>query len=79
MWAVLKTLGQNRKVRKPLGKMKNLEFLVKIKKFLEASDQMTQILVAPDILGRPQMSWSGKPSSLSLLCRHGLSYCGFCR
>jgi hypothetical protein len=51
MWAVLEALGQNRSVQQPLGKMKSLEFLMKIKKFPEASDQMTQILVAPEYFG----------------------------
>ena len=50
MWTVLETFGQNRNVQKPLGKMKNLEFPVKLKKLTEASDQMTQILVAPEYI-----------------------------
>jgi hypothetical protein len=48
---LLDTLGKNRNVRKPLGKMKNLGFLVKINKFPETSAQMTQILVAPEYFG----------------------------
>ena len=34
--------------QKPLWKMKSLEFLVKIKKFPEASDQMTKTLRPPE-------------------------------
>jgi hypothetical protein len=38
MWTVLETLGQKGNVQKPLWKMKSLELLVKLKKFLEAPD-----------------------------------------
>ena len=48
LWTVLETLGQKGNVQKPLWKMKSLEFLVKMKKFPEASDQMTKTLRAPE-------------------------------
>ena len=50
-WAVLENLRQNRNVQKSLGKMKIIGFLVKINEFPEASDQMTQNLVATEYFG----------------------------
>lgn len=62
MWTVLETFGQNRNVQRPLGKMKNLEFPVKLKKLTEASDQMTQILVAPEYIWQTPkvLEWEAK-------------------
>ena len=47
LWTVLETLGQKGNVQKPLWKMKSLEFLVKMKKFPGASDQMSKTLRPP--------------------------------
>ena len=47
MWTDLKTLGQKGNVQKALWKKKSLEFLVKRKKFPEASDQIRVIWVDP--------------------------------
>ena len=42
--------------------MKNLEFPVKLKKLTEASDQMTQILVAPEYIWQTPkvLEWEAK-------------------
>ena len=48
LWTVLETLGQKGNFQKPLWKMKSLEFLVKRKKFPEASDQMEKTLRPPE-------------------------------
>ena len=42
--------------------MKNLEFPVKLKKLTEASDQMTQILVAPEYIWKTPkvLEWEAK-------------------